>query len=83
MGQKDVVDVHWMMGLDTIDVNLHGLVLSKISGVNLAVDRQELNFEELAKEFKGAGTSATAVDYEKFASEMLSRGTKRSEIQTA
>lgn len=83
MGQKDIVDIYWMMGLDTIDVNLHGLVLSKISGVNLAVDREELNFEELAKEFEGNGKSGAVVDYEQFASEMLSRGTKREEIQSA
>jgi SNF2 family DNA or RNA helicase len=82
LGQKDVVDIFWLLGVDTIDVNMHGLVLSKASGVNLAIDREELDFAELAKEFEGDGTSGAAktFDYEHFASEMLGRGTKRSHI---
>ncbi|MDQ0255581.1 SNF2 family DNA or RNA helicase [Evansella vedderi] len=82
LGQLDKVDVYWLLGVDTIDVNMHGLVLSKASGVDIAIDRKELDFNELAKEFKGdgVGSGPTAIDYEEFASEMLSRGTKREEI---
>jgi hypothetical protein len=82
LGQKDVVDIYWLLSLETIDVNLHGLVLSKSSGVSLAIDREELDFNKLAKEFEGDGShgAATTFDYEKFASDMLSRGNKRSEI---
>ncbi|KIV58563.1 hypothetical protein AM501_05370 [Aneurinibacillus migulanus] len=81
MGQRDAVDIYWLLGLDTIDINMHGLVLSKISGVNLAIDREQLDFKKLAKEFKGAGNSAsTVIDYEEFASQMLARGTKRNEV---
>ncbi|MFS0558575.1 SNF2-related protein [Brevibacillus sp. 179-C9.3 HS] len=79
IGQRDIVDIHWLLGVDTIDVNMHGLVLSKASGVDLAIDREELDFAKIAQEFEGdrvAGAS-TAIDYEKFAAEMLSRGTKR------
>ncbi|MFC5450668.1 hypothetical protein ACFPOG_20660 [Paenibacillus aestuarii] len=82
MGQKDVVDIYWLLGVDTIDINMHGLVLSKASGVNLAIDREELNFSELAKEFEGETPvgASHSFDYEAFASEMLGRGTKRSHI---
>jgi SNF2 family DNA or RNA helicase len=81
LGQKDVVDVHWLLGINTIDVNMHGVVLSKISGVNLAIDRQELDFTELASQFDGDSKSAShIIDYEEFAREMLKGGTKRNEI---
>ncbi|WP_209810092.1 hypothetical protein [Ammoniphilus resinae] len=59
------------------------MVLSKASGVDLAIDRKELDFSEIAKEFEGDGSSGTAAhafDYEQFATDMLSRGNKRSEI---
>jgi SNF2 family DNA or RNA helicase len=81
LGQKDVVDVHWLLGINTIDVNIHGVVLSKISGVNLAVDRQELDFAALAHEFEGDSKSAAhVIDMEQFAKDMLKGGTKREEI---
>ncbi|WP_419879486.1 DEAD/DEAH box helicase [Brevibacillus centrosporus] len=79
IGQHDVVDIYWLLGVDTIDVNMHGLVLSKASGVNLAIDREALDFAKIAQEFEGdhAAGAGTSLDYEKFAAEMLSRGTKR------
>lgn len=81
LGQKDVVDIYWLIGVDTIDANMHGMVLSKASGVNLAIDREEMDFSEIAKEFKGDSSVAmSSIDYEEFASEMLGRGTKRSDI---
>lgn len=81
LGQKDVVDVHWLLGVGTIDVNMHGVVLSKISGVNMAIDRQELDFGALAHEFEGDSKSAAhAIDMEQFAREMLKGGTKRADI---
>ncbi|GGG18191.1 DEAD/DEAH box helicase [Paenibacillus abyssi] len=81
LGQKDVVDVHWLMNVGTIDVNMHGLCLSKISGVNLAIDREALNFEEIADEFEGdALAAAKSVDMEQFARDMLKSGTSRAQI---
>jgi hypothetical protein len=66
------------LGLDTIYINLRGLVLSKISGVNLVVDHESLDFEKIAKEFKNdSRDGASVIDYEAFAAEMLARGTKR------
>lgn len=58
------------------------MVLSKASGVNLAIDRETLDFNEIAKEFKGdsSGGASATFDYEEFASEMLGRGTKREDI---
>ncbi|MCM3130188.1 MULTISPECIES: DEAD/DEAH box helicase [unclassified Paenibacillus] len=84
LGQKDEVEVHWLLGTNTIDVNIHGVVLSKISGVNLAVDRQGLDMSDLAHEFEGdSKTASQAVDMEKFAKDMLKGGTKRKEITSA
>lgn len=81
LGQKDVVDIYWLINSHTIDANIHGLVLSKKSGVDLAVDREELDFSEVAKEFKGSGVSTpTSFDFESFAADMLKSGTSRSEI---
>lgn len=83
-GQQDIVDIYWMIGLDTIDANMHGLVLSKQSGVDLAIDRTELDMDKIAKQFKGdmnnVGSSASTIDYVKFASEMLGRGTLRADV---
>lgn len=80
LGQLDVVDVYWLIGVDTIDANMHALVLSKKSGVDLAIDREALDFDEIAKEFESADEDlfAPGVDYEEFASQMLARGTSRS-----
>lgn len=78
------MEVHWLLGTNTIDVNIHGVVLSKISGVNLAVDRQGLDMSDLAHEFEGdSKTASQAVDMEKFAKDMLKGGTKRKEITSA
>lgn len=77
LGQKDTVDVHWMIAVDTIDSNMHGLVLSKVSGVDLAVDRKELDFQKIASEFEGDSSISEDLDYEAFAGEMLARGTSR------
>ncbi|HCG4536145.1 TPA: DEAD/DEAH box helicase [Salmonella enterica subsp. enterica serovar Typhi str. AG3] len=84
LGQRDVVDVTWLISVDTIDANMHALVLSKQSSVDLAIDRQELDFEQVAKEFEGQGISGIgSIDYEAFAKEMLSRGTTREEYENA
>lgn len=82
LGQRDVVDIYWLLGVDTIDINMHGLALSKASGVNLAIDREEFDFSKVAKEFEGETPMGApgSFDYEAFASEMLGRGTKRSQI---
>lgn len=81
LGQRDVVDIWWLLNVGTIDVNMHGLCLSKISGVNLAIDREALDFEEIAEEFEGdALAAATSMDMESFAREMLKSGTSRSQI---
>lgn len=82
LGQQDVVEVTWLISVDTIDANMHSLVLSKQSSADLAVDRQELDFTEIAKEFDGQGVSGVgSLNYEDFASEMLSRGTSRKEYE--
>lgn len=82
LGQKDVVEVTWLISVDTIDANMHSLILSKQSSVDLAIDRKELNFAEVAKEFEGQGISGVnGLDYEAFANAMLSRGTSRSEYE--
>ena len=63
---------------------MHALVLSKQSGVDIAIDRQELDFEKIAQEFDGdVASNSSNVDYQAFAEEMLSRGIKRSDYQTA
>lgn len=82
LGQKDEVEIHWTLGANTIDINMHGVVLSKISGVNLAVDHEELNFNDLASEFDGDSLVAatTAIDMEQFAKDMLKCGTNRKDI---
>ncbi|WP_327195617.1 DEAD/DEAH box helicase [Paenibacillus alginolyticus] len=81
LGQRDVVDIWWLMNVGTIDVNMHGLCLSKISGVNLAIDREALDFEEIAEEFEGDALAvAKSMDMEQFAREMLKSGTTRSQI---
>lgn len=81
MGQKSVVDIFWLIAEGTIDANMHGLVLSKQSGVDLAIDRKELNFDEIAKEFEGDDSlEADDLDYTAFAADMLNRGTKRNAI---
>ncbi|WP_257964296.1 DEAD/DEAH box helicase [Bacillus sp. UMB0728] len=80
-GQTSVVDIHWMISVNTIDVNMHGLILSKQSGVDMAIDRQELDFSQVAKEFEGdEGIEPEDLDYEAFAADMLAAGTKREEI---
>lgn len=80
-GQRFEVDIHWLISVGTIDANMHGLVLSKQSGVDLAIDRKELDFKEIAKEFEGdEGIEPDEIDYEAFAADMLSSGTKREEI---
>lgn len=81
LGQRDVVEILWLVGVDTIDANLHALVLSKKSGVDLAIDRSELDFDEISKEFE-AGENVEldeGLDYQEFASDMLKRGTTRSD----
>jgi hypothetical protein len=81
LGQKDVVDIWWLMNIGTIDVNMHGLCLSKISGVNLAIDRESLDFGEIAEEFEGDAMAATKLmNMEEFAREMLKSGTTRAQI---
>ncbi|MED4400254.1 DEAD/DEAH box helicase [Metabacillus fastidiosus] len=81
MGQKSVVDILWLIAEGTIDVNMHGLVLSKQSGVDLAIDREELDFNEIAKEFEGDDSlEMDGMDYVAFAADMLNRGTKRDEV---
>ncbi|MFY0520573.1 SNF2-related protein [Lysinibacillus sp. UGB7] len=82
LGQKDVVEITWLISVDTIDANMHSLILSKQSSVDLAIDRKELDFAEVAKEFEGQCVSGVgSVDYETFAKEMLSRGTSRAEYE--
>lgn len=76
ISQKDEVKITWLISVDTIDANMHSLVLSKKSGADLAVDREALDFTEVAKEFDGKLLSES-INYEMFASEMLNRGTKR------
>ncbi len=67
-----------MVSTETVQ---YGLILSKISGVDLAVDRKELNFNEIAKEFEGDDeTSSASMDFESFATEMLARGTSREQV---
>lgn len=81
LGQRDVVEILWLVGVDTIDANLHALVLSKKSGVDLAIDREELDFELISKEFE-AGDNVElepGLDYQEFASDMLKRGTTRAD----
>lgn len=79
LGQKDTVEILWLIGVDTIDANMHSLVLSKKSGVDLAIDRKALDFDEIAKEFESDGHLGedVGVDYQAFATDMLSRGNKR------
>lgn len=81
LGQKDQVEVIWLIGVDTIDANMHALVLSKQSGVDLAIDRQELDMEKISREFETDGSVEVepGVDYLHFASEMLARGNKRAD----
>ncbi|MFS0876702.1 hypothetical protein [Solibacillus isronensis] len=50
----------------------------------MAIDRQELDFAEVAKEFEGQNVAQSAtLDYEAFAREMLSRGTSRDDYENA
>lgn len=81
LGQKDEVEVSWLIGVDTIDANMHALVLSKQSGVDLAIDRQELDMDKISKEFETDGSVEVeaGVDYLAFASEMLARGNSRAD----
>ncbi|MEK5187194.1 hypothetical protein [Solibacillus sp. FSL W7-1324] len=73
-----------MITIDTIEANMHSLILSKQSGVDMAIDRQELDFAEVAKEFEGQNVAQSAtLDYEAFAREMLSRGTSRDDYENA
>lgn len=82
LGQKEVVEITWLISVDTIDANMHSLILSKQSSVDLAIDRQELDFAQVAKEFEGQGISGVgSLDYEEFAKEMLSRGTSRNQYE--
>lgn len=82
LGQTEVVEITWLISVDTIDANMHSLILSKQSSVDLAIDRQELDFAEIAKEFEGQGISGIgSLDYEEFAKEMLSRGTSRNQYE--
>ena len=82
LGQKDVVDIHWLIAIDTIDANMHGLIISKVGGVDLAIDREQFDFKEVAKQFEGKGSErlTTNIDYELFAKQMLGRGTKRVDV---
>ncbi|RRJ54673.1 hypothetical protein EHV15_34310 [Paenibacillus oralis] len=69
------------MGINTIDVNMHGVVLSKTSGVNLAVDRELLDFAALANEFEGdTKAPSSTIDMEQFAKDMLKGGTNRNAV---
>lgn len=80
--QKYTVDVWWLMNMDTIDCNIHGLNLSKISGVDKAIDRVELDMKKIAEEFEGDTLlNTTAIDYESFAVDMLNAGTKRKDYE--
>lgn len=82
LGQRDEVEITWLITIDTIEANIHSLVLSKQSGVDLAIDRQELDFAEVAKEFEGQNVAqSSTLDYEAFAREMLSRGTSRHDYE--
>lgn len=82
IGQKDAVEIFWLINVDTIDANLHSMILSKQSSVDLAIDRKELDFEEIAKEFEGQNVANSgSFDYEEFATEMLSRGNSRDEYE--
>ena len=84
LGQRDEVEITWLITIDTIEANIHSLVLSKQSGVDLAIDRQELDFAEVAKEFEGQNVAqSSTLDYEAFAREMLSRGTTRHDYENA
>lgn len=84
LGQRDVVDIYWLIATDTIDANMHGLVLSKQSGVDLAIDREELDFEEIAKQFESDETISTGgIDMESFAANLLERGTKREDVSVS
>lgn len=79
LGQKDQVEVTWLIGVDTIDANMHALVLSKQAGVDLAIDRNEMDMDQISKEFETDGSVDVqpGIDYLAFASELLSRGNKR------
>lgn|GEM_PF-2194663 len=85
LGQKDIVEVTWLIGVDTIDANMHALVLSKQSGVDLAIDRKQLDFEQIASQFESDGkvNVAPGIDYTEFATEMLKRGTTRSDYESS
>lgn len=84
LGQKDVVSIIWLINVDTIDANMHSLVLSKSSSVDLAVDRESLDFQKVAKEFEGQGIAGSGLmDFETFAEEMLKRGNNRSDYELA
>lgn len=84
LGQMSVVDIFWLISVGTIDSNMHSLVLSKLSGVDLAIDRKELDFSKIALEFEGdESLEPENIDYEAFAAEMLSSGTKRADVFSA
>ncbi len=78
--QKDVVDVHWLLNLDTIDINIHSMILSEASGVMKGIDRQEMDLEAVARTFEGNVSKSGSVDFHQLANEVLSRGTKRAEV---
>ncbi|MED3574230.1 DEAD/DEAH box helicase [Cytobacillus praedii] len=84
LGQKFVVDIYWLISVGTIDANMHSLILSKLSGVDLAIDRKELDFSKIAMEFEGdESIEPEDIDYEAFAAEMLSSGTKSTDVYYA
>jgi SNF2 family DNA or RNA helicase len=84
LGQRDEVSVIWLINVDTIDANMHSMILSKQSSVDLAIDRKSLDFKEISKEFEGQDVAqGNSIDYEAFATEMLSRGNSRSQYQSA
>ncbi|WP_066297565.1 DEAD/DEAH box helicase [Bacillus sp. FJAT-29937] len=84
LGQRSIVDIYWLISVGTIDSNMHSLILSKLSGVDLAIDRKELDFSKIAMEFEGdESIEPENIDYEAFAAEMLSSGTKSSDVYSA
>lgn len=80
--QNDIVDIYWLLNADTIDCNMHALILSKNSGVDAAIDRAAIDMEEISKEFEGDfSLGISTLDYEEFAKTMLAAGTKRKDFE--
>lgn len=81
LGQKEAVTITWLINVDTIDANMHALILSKKAGVDLAIDRVEMDFKKLATEFEGNVDHNAGIDFVAFAEEMLKRGVSREDYQ--